>query len=194
MTTPQMKHCNTCSRDKQLQAFSLNRSEKDGRCRKCKQCVSAYEKTRRERIALSPAPLITHKHCPSCQITKYAHDFNRHASKPDGLRATCRACQSESKADYLRRNPWIHSYSSALERAGDAAKTLSAEQTTRLKEMYRQAYELRQELGLELQLDHIVPLNGKTVSGLHTPQNLQLVTKGLNERKGNNVIEELLSV
>ena len=78
-----------------------------------------------------------------------------------------------------------------MDRAGQAASTLSEEQTIRLKDLYRQAYELRRELGLERQLDHIVPLNGKTVSGLHIPENLQLVTRELNGRKSNEMIAEL---
>lgn len=41
------------------------------------------------------------------------------------------------------------------------------------------------ELGHELQVDHILPLNGRTVSGLHVVENLQILPNGLNMRKGN---------
>ena len=57
--------------------------------------------------------------------------------------------------------------------------------------MIEQAYELAalrtKVFGFSWHVDHIVPLNGRKVSGLHTPYNLQIIPWRDNLRKGNRV-------
>ena len=42
-----------------------------------------------------------------------------------------------------------------------------------------------QAIGLNYEVDHIIPLQGKMVSGLHTPENLQVITTEQNRLKNN---------
>lgn len=42
------KTCSKCQEAKELTMFSINRATKDGRCRRCKKCVSEYKKSRRK--------------------------------------------------------------------------------------------------------------------------------------------------
>lgn len=56
------------------------------------------------------------------------------------------------------------------------------------KWMMREAYSLAKlrskATGIKWEVDHIIPLRGEYVSGLHVPLNLQVITKTENRKKG----------
>lgn len=56
----------------------------------------------------------------------------------------------------------------------------------KIEAMYSLSRRLTSCLGIEFHVDHIVPLQGKSVSGLHTPSNLQVITAYQNFIKGNS--------
>ena len=57
-----------------------------------------------------------------------------------------------------------------------------------IKELYSLAKKLTEQTGIPHEVDHIVPLQGKNVSGLHTQDNLQVITAEENRRKSNKFI------
>lgn len=54
-----------------------------------------------------------------------------------------------------------------------------------IKEVYNQASYMKKELGMDVHVDHIIPLQGKLVSGLHVEYNLQIIPAKKNLTKGN---------
>lgn len=68
-------------------------------------------------------------------------------------------------------------------------KWLTAEHKLEIRLQYRLAIELSRRTGIRHAVDHIIPLIGDTVCGLHVPWNLQVITQADNLKKSNKLID-----
>jgi hypothetical protein len=90
---------------------------------------------------------------------------------------------NESKRRFFKENPHVKA---EKKRAREAAK-LGATPTWADRDEMRQWYHVAQVLsrgGVQFHVDHIVPLRGETVCGLHVPANLTVLPWHLNASKG----------
>lgn len=148
------------------------------------------------------------KTCSRCGQTlpltafSMSSDKRREVQKPQSQCKGCvadkaKAWQEANKARaHARQKEWREANRdqwntdmAAATRKRQAAKLLrvpSWADHNRIKEIYAKAAQLR-ELGLEVDVDHIVPLQGHLASGLHTHDNLQILLASNNRSKRNAV-------
>jgi 5-methylcytosine-specific restriction endonuclease McrA len=62
---------------------------------------------------------------------------------------------------------------------------------TQIKAFYLEAERLKSQTGIDHEVDHIVPVRGGIVSGLHVPWNLRVITAAENQSKNRRLIEDL---
>jgi hypothetical protein len=68
-------------------------------------------------------------------------------------------------------------------------KWLSAEQRAEIRKIYKEVVRLCENHPRAYAVDHIVPLLGKEVCGLHVPWNLQILTAEENFKKNNKLLD-----
>jgi hypothetical protein len=81
-----------------------------------------------------------------------------------------------------KRNLWTMNYRTA--KATRMPKWLNAGELFEMESVYTYCSALR-KIGLDYHVDHVVPLRGKSISGLHVPWNLQVLPGRENMSKGN---------
>lgn len=68
-------------------------------------------------------------------------------------------------------------------------KWLTREQKAEIRKIYKEAIKLCADKPKSYAVDHIIPLMGKEVCGLHVPWNLQILTAEENYKKNNKLLD-----
>jgi hypothetical protein len=112
--------------------------------------------------------------------TKYHTPEIKLARKRELSRLSARKHASRVKACKIR-------YEAQLKRA--TPSWLTKEDWAQMDAIYAEARELTRVYGIRHEVDHKIPLNGKRVSGLHVPGNLQILSQLANVAKSNKYAE-----
>ena len=159
-----MKTCSNCKEEKPLKSFSKDKSRKDGFEYTCKSCGN----TAREKYYKANKEVILAK-----GRERY---FNNHDNEKQRSLRWARSNKVKNTAKTMRYN---------ANKLQAIPSWVGEEEEWLIEEVYDLS-KLRTELtGLKHHVDHIAPLQGRTVCGLHTIDNLQVLTASHNQSKGN---------
>lgn len=125
------------------------------------------------------------KKCSTCKTIK---SLDLYAARSRGFKKLHEECK-ECQTNWSRTHKHIRNQHGASRRAkliNAQPKWLSEEQQSTIKQLYKEAQDKTKIDGIIYHVDHIVPLQGKNVCGLHVPWNLQVITAEENLRKSNN--------
>jgi len=160
--------------------FYTNSRMKDGYWNMCKSCDRArsrsyYQDNREEALEKGKAYGKANRHVTRKASKKYYYK-NRESN-------------IQRKLDWCKNNPERAAAKAAEYRArkGKATPTwLSEEHKEQILRVYEHAHECEMLTGDKYHVDHIVPLKGKNISGLHVPWNLQVLPADTNIAKSNS--------
>lgn len=165
------KCCSKCKEIKILDNYSTDSGSVDKLSCYCKYCSNKNKKAYRE---------------GNQDKIKDYNSFN--ADKIKEYHKAYRVANADKIKAYKLANADKRNAIQAKRRAKKIQATpawLTKEQLEQILGFYTKAKRLEQETGIKHHVDHIVPLQGLNVSGLHVPWNLQILTAKENLKKSN---------
>jgi len=174
-----MKTCRVCKQTKPLTQFEPQR-------RQCLDCRKIYSKVRRaayyarnrEELILKSKLWREQNPERARQLRKAEYHANHELAKE-----AARKYRAENPA---KINAWSRKHQ--LAKKMRTPNWLAVDDYWMMEEAYELAALRTKMFGFNWHVDHIIPLQGKLVSGLHVPHNLQVIPAKENIRKRNKFV------
>ena len=197
-----MKRCCRCKEEKEGPSFHKNKGRPDGLNDMCKLCrkkdpkAKAWGKvySKMHKAVRNARALAWHKDNKEVSNTRAIDWYNANKEEVNKRR---RILYLNDPYKYSERNKlWVQNNmdrcaaKTAKYRASKLQRTppwLTNEDFSVMRAFYRVAKKLTEVTGEPYHVDHIIPLQGELVSGLHVPTNLQVIKGVDNLSKGNRI-------
>lgn len=184
-----MKICKTCKSEKSLIDFGKSKRHKDGLLSSCKECTrkkrsdyfkknpEAFSKKRNrekqwkldnpERVKINDQK---YRNKNKEAIDKRHRNYVK--NNPDKIK--------KAKKHYEIRNPEVRAEIKTRRRAAERLCVPEWSEKEKIRVIYQKAKWLSELTGLTYHVDHIIPIQGKDVCGLHVWSNLQILEASIN--------------
>jgi hypothetical protein len=191
-----MKVCLVCNNSKPLSEFYKRVDSPDGYRNDCKECrrtaslKNHYDNQEQRKARFREAHAKRVSTNPNFYADLYASNKERNLQNSrntyvryaDKWKAKQRLW---SKTNRGIANALGRKYK--LKKANATPLWLSTEQLYNMQCTYKVAAQLSETSSQKWHVDHIVPIRGKDVCGLHVPWNLQVLPAKMNMQKGNRI-------
>ena len=134
-------------------------------------------------------------HCSTCEQDLPTVSFSARPDRKRGYLSACKSCRNKKSrantdrltyhSQYRRDNKdAVNSYE-AYRRACQLQATPSWADLESIKRVYKACSLITERTGVPHHVDHVIPLKGKNVCGLHVYSNLAIIPAKMNLSKGN---------
>jgi hypothetical protein len=170
------KKCVTCKKKKTLACFPKWRAV-------CKKCVKIERAAKHKQIYAKDRENLLKIKKLEYQVNKQQILLKNKLWRTNNPQKTRKYCSI-----YMKKYPERKNARTAKRRAAKLQripKWLTKSEWIEIKWAYALAKQITKETGISHVVDHIIPLQGENISGLHCPQNLQIISAKENNQKQN---------
>ncbi len=182
-----MKCCTKCNETKPYEMFTKEKTTKDGFSRWCKSCKKENKDSWYKKNAESERAKAKQYH-----IENYENNKNKIVERVIKWQRKNKEKYSEkSKRCYqkTKHKKFAWEAFARAARRNAVPKWINEELKQEIQKFYIEARLKTRETGTKYEVDHIVPLMGENVCGLHVPWNLRVITQFENRSKQNKFKE-----
>ena len=170
------KTCKNCNKLKYLQDFPKHQGMADGHINVCRECRKSYSKD----YYSTNKKQLREKHREYYfsnleKLTEYLKDYYR--DNLNKIKKVQKDYYLKNKSDFIAR---AAGRSSLMKRA-----TPPWSEADKIAVLYEKCKWLESLTGMKYHVDHVIPLQGDNVCGLHVWENLQILEASENIKKSN---------
>lgn len=187
------RRCSSCNTLQDYGVFGKQKNSPDGLKYICKPCeaIKAQRYRERNRSTYLESQNSYRLRNLDAKRARHKHWSEKNKSKLAALSATRRTKDPEKARAYvrswMRENPEKAAMYAMRYRTGRTIATPAWANQSKIRAIYQLSIALSSLHGVPFHVDHIVPLQGETVCGLHVENNLEILASTDNIKKSNKV-------